>query len=80
VSDEVESLSRSASDSSVNHHKNGSLVTSLTSQGSTLAPPGLTSLAKTGLTTSQISIPEPQAGLSYVLFVAIWGIYICLTT
>merc|ERR1711892_490265 len=61
VSDEVESLSRSASGSSVNHHKNGSLVTSLTSQGSTLAPPGLTSLAKTGLTTSQISIPEPQA-------------------
>merc|ERR1719336_533845 len=33
VSDEVESLSRSASDSSVNHHKNGSLVTSITSQG-----------------------------------------------
>ena len=33
VSDEVESLSRSASDSSVNHHKNGSLVTSIISQG-----------------------------------------------
>ena len=33
VSDEVESLSRSASDSSVNHNKNGSLVTSIISQG-----------------------------------------------
>ena len=33
VSDEVESLSRSASDSSVNHNKNGSLVTSINSQG-----------------------------------------------
>ena len=33
VSDEVESLSRSASDSSVNHQKNGSLVTSIISQG-----------------------------------------------
>jgi len=62
VSDDVESLSRSASDSSVNHHKNGSLVTSLTSHGSTLVPPrqGLNSLTKTGLTTSQISISEPQ--------------------
>jgi len=38
VSDEVESLSRSASDSSVNHHKPGSLVTSITSQGSSNSP------------------------------------------
>jgi len=38
VSDEVESLSRSASDSSVNHHKNGSLVTSIISQGSSNSP------------------------------------------
>jgi len=37
VSDEVESLSRSASDSSVNH-KNGSLVTSIISQGSSNSP------------------------------------------
>ena len=33
VSDEVESLSRSSSDSSVNHHKNGSVATSIISQG-----------------------------------------------
>merc|ERR1719458_286192 len=38
VSDEVESLSRSASDSSVNHNKNGSLVTSIISQGSSNSP------------------------------------------
>lgn len=38
VSDEVESLSRSASDSSVNHNKNGSLVTSINSQGSSNSP------------------------------------------
>merc|ERR1712172_150458 len=35
VSDEVESLSRSASDSSVNHNKN---LTSLSSQGSSHSP------------------------------------------
>jgi len=38
VSDEVESLSRSASDSSVNHHKNGSVATSIISQGSSNSP------------------------------------------
>jgi len=40
VSDEVESLSRSASDSSVNHHKNtaGSLLSSHTSHGSSNSP------------------------------------------
>jgi len=49
VSDEVESLSRSASDSSVNHHKNGSLVTSLTSQGSSNSP-------ESGLGNSHLSL------------------------
>jgi len=58
VSDEVESLSRSASDSSVNHHKNGSLVTSLTSQGSTLFPPGL---GQGTLSSSQASLQNSQA-------------------
>jgi len=63
VSDDVESLSRSASDSSVNHHKNGSLVTSLTSQGSTLAPPGSgqSPLTKSGLSSSQTDLPNSQA-------------------
>jgi len=49
VSDDVESLSRSASDSSVNHHKNGSLVTSLTSQGSSNSP-------ESGLGNSHLSL------------------------
>merc|ERR1711892_1217668 len=49
VSDEVESLSRSASDSSDNHHKNGSLVTSLTSQGSSNSP-------ESGLGNSHLSL------------------------
>eukprot|EP00092_Neocalanus_flemingeri_P004945 GFUD01005318.1.p1 GENE.GFUD01005318.1~~GFUD01005318.1.p1 ORF type:complete len:600 (-),score=173.19 GFUD01005318.1:480-2279(-) len=50
VSDEVESLSRSASDSSVNHHKNGSLVTSLTSQGRSSNSP------ESGLGNSHLSL------------------------
>jgi len=49
VSDDVESLSRSASDSSVNHHKNGSLVTSLTSHGSSNSP-------ESGLGNSHLSL------------------------
>jgi len=55
VSDDVESLSRSASDSSVNHHKNGSLVTSLTSQGSVLS-------SANSLTTSTANISEQAGG------------------
>merc|ERR1719228_2294215 len=50
VSDEVESLSRSASDSSVNHHKNGSLVTSLTSHGRSSNSP------ESGLGNSHLSL------------------------
>jgi len=45
VSDEVESLSRSASDSSVNHHKNGSLVTSIISQGTTTVTPSASTVS-----------------------------------
>merc|ERR1719318_2427808 len=47
--DEVESLSRSASDSSVNHHKNTPGLTSLTSQGSSTSP-------ESGLGNSHLSL------------------------
>jgi len=51
VSDEVESLSRSASDSSVNH-KNGSLVTSIISQGTTTVTSNSSSFSSSEVTSS----------------------------
>jgi len=55
VSDEVESLSRSASDSSVNHNKNGSLVTSIISQGTTTVSSSTTTFSSSEATSASIT-------------------------
>jgi len=71
VSDDVESLSRSASDSSVNHHKTGSLVTSIISQGTKTTPATSSSTSSTYISSeahvSHLQILQP-ASYQHIIF------------